>query len=149
MEITEKVFSHPGSYVNHPAMRAYVERVHRAGRRWGMMPSTPARANKFVRCARSRFSGDVPSSRASEQMVKGRAPRSARACGGDLDVAREPKLADNNKKCRDGARGASFDALYQEQCWSALRSGRCGRRSIDGAPAVLTGNGSTRRCDRR
>ena len=28
-------------------MRAYVERVHRTGRRWGMMPSTPARANSF------------------------------------------------------------------------------------------------------
>ena len=28
-------------------MRAYVERVHRAGRRWDMMPSTPARGNSF------------------------------------------------------------------------------------------------------
>jgi hypothetical protein len=37
----------PGSYVNHPAMRAYVERVHRTGRRWDMMPSTPARSNSF------------------------------------------------------------------------------------------------------
>jgi hypothetical protein len=130
-------------------MRAYVERVHRGGCRWDMMPSLPGWGKRFAGCFGSRFSGDVPFSLASEQMVKARAPRSARACGGNLPVAREPKLADNNKKCRDGARGASFDALYQEQCWSALRSGRCGRRSIDGAPALLTGNGSTRRCDRR
>ena len=47
MEITGKLFTRPGSYVNHPAMRAYVERVHRTGRRWDMMPSTPARSNNF------------------------------------------------------------------------------------------------------
>ena len=77
MEITGKLFGRPGSYVNHPAMRAYVERVHRTGRRWDMMPSTPARVNSFpgiavigllvgsTTCTGTQANGDQP--RASER----------------------------------------------------------------------------------
>ena len=74
-------------------MRAYVERVHRGGCRWDMMPSLPGWGKRFAGCFGSRFSGDVPFSLAPGLVLPCPEPRSARAFGGDLPVAREVFVA--------------------------------------------------------
>ena len=76
----------------HPPMRAYVERVHRGGSRWGRMVSSDFLGNSFAGIALKNCLIDVPSPLAPDRMRKGREPATARAFGGDLTVAREKNL---------------------------------------------------------
>ena len=100
-----KLFGRPGLYVNHPAMRAYVERVHRAGRRWGMMPSTPAVVNSFPGIAIPNYHYSLRGAPTEDLTRPRREPRSARAFGGDLPVAREQNLP----ICTSARPSSSFD----------------------------------------
>ena len=103
--MTGKLFINPRSYENYPAMRAHVERVHCAGRRWGMMPSTPAVVNSFPGIAIPNYHYSLRGAPTDDLTRPRREPRSARAFRGDLDVAREKNTPESpNSEAR-----ASFE----------------------------------------
>ena len=70
-------------------MLAYVERVHRTGRRWDMMPSTLARMNNFPRIAVPNYHYSLRGAPTDDLTRPRREPRSARTFGGDVGVDRE------------------------------------------------------------